>query len=141
MAVPAGWRSLGSAFFIVAALTFTPAAAALAAPPSTAPALDSIVPHAAKPGPTGSVVPGQYIVTFRKNTPSDTVRHARQAASKAGAAVHRDYRAAMVGFAASLSPKALNELQENPSVATIEPDRKVSLADVQPSPTWGLDRH
>jgi subtilisin family serine protease len=44
------------------------------------------------------------------------------------------------GFAASLSPQALEALQKNPDVAYIEADQTVSISASQSPATWGLDR-
>ena len=88
-----------------------------------------------------NAIPGQYIVIFKENT-------ARQAANdlisstltEEGSDLHFVYSAAINGFAATLSEKAVAELLRNPNVAYVEVDQTISLADTQTNATWGLDR-
>jgi subtilisin family serine protease len=60
-----------------------------------------------------------------------------------GGELHFIYGTVFQGFAASLPDTALPGLRRNPLVASIEPDRTVSVvqtAGTQPNPTYGLDR-
>lgn len=87
--------------------------------------------------------PDRYIVVLR----SDRVRTASafrqklaRLQSRPDVAMHHIYQHALWGFAATLSPAALQQLQSDPEVAFIEPDQIVTIADEQSDPPWGLDR-
>ena len=91
-------------------------------------------------GVNADVIPDQYIVTF-----ADSVRDvpglARQLAAIANGSVGRTYAAAVKGFAGKFSPEAIEALQQNPRVVSVEQDRMVRGGDTQyPTPTWGVDR-
>ncbi len=57
-----------------------------------------------------------------------------------GAEVRHVYSHALQGFAARLTPGLLAQLRNDARVASIEPDREVTAAEVQSSAPWGLDR-
>jgi subtilisin family serine protease len=86
------------------------------------------------------VIPGQYIVVFNSDV------HDAAGLAKALVQAHRGqlrhtYGDAVHGFAASLPDAAVSALEQNPSVARIEPDALVDIEGYQsPVPSWGLDR-
>ena len=94
-----------------------------------------------------TLIPNQYIVVFDEaNLPqtSDGQELSSQAMADAvvmrfGGEVHHTYDTAIKGFAATLSPEAVNELRSDRSVAFVEQDAVFSIYD-KPSVPWGLDR-
>jgi subtilisin family serine protease len=89
--------------------------------------------------PFGDSIPGAYIVTFR-DTVQDVPGLAARLVQASGGTHRYTYSAALRGFAARLPAPALEALRRNPRVAYVEPDRTLHESDVQPGPTWGLDR-
>ena len=89
--------------------------------------------------PIGDVIPDQYIVVFKSGiarSSDGTATFARAVAAK----VERRYDAALRGVALNLSPRELAAMRANPTVAYVEPDRRVALTATQPGAPWGLDR-
>jgi subtilisin family serine protease len=84
-------------------------------------------------------VPDQYIVVFKAGTSRPRLLAGAVVGAQRGTLL-AVYENALQGFAARLSPEAVKALQAHPSVAFIEVDQYVSLADTQPNATWGLDR-
>ncbi|MDZ4100992.1 MAG: S8 family peptidase [Hydrogenophaga sp.] len=96
-------------------------------------------------------VAGQYIVVFRNGVTNPTALAAQLAQQNNGRLLHT-YSNALRGFAAVLSPAAVQALSNNPNVEYIEPDSTISLntsannaaeapaEQRQNSATWGLDR-
>ncbi|MGB3438702.1 MAG: S8 family peptidase [Actinophytocola sp.] len=103
----------------------------MAAPAAAAPALVPVL-NAAADG-----VPGQYIVTL-KDGPS--VQSAEALAADVKVKPRHVYRAALNGFAATLSADQLRELAADPSVKRIEQNAEVSIEGTQTGAPWGLDR-
>lgn len=110
-------------------------------------------PLLAAQGP--AAIPHQYIVVIKDTVSAATAqRVAANAERNLGATILYQYSAALKGFAARLSKKALRQLRKNPQVAYIEQDQIVSLSDDftglpatrpllktdQSGATWGLDR-
>jgi Peptidase inhibitor I9 len=54
-----------------------------------------------------------------------------------GGQVQREYSRALKGFSAKLSKAALAEVQGDPAVAYVEPDRVITLDATQNNATWG----
>jgi subtilisin family serine protease len=79
------------------------------------------------------VVPGQYIVVYRKDVAAKTL-----AAAAKGKRFR--YTSALKGFAGALSTADLKRLRRDPNVAYIQADHVLTLSDTQPGATWGLDR-
>ena len=71
-----------------------------------------------------------------KSSLNDVIATAR---ISSGDVVHR-YESALTGFAAKLSPAAVEALRNDPRVASIEPDAPVYAYGSQAGATWGLDR-
>jgi len=93
---------------------------------------------------TGGVAPddiiqGRYIVRFRSGV-ADTPNEARQLVAAHRGTLRFTYTAALQGFAAELPALAAEALRRHPSVAAVEPDRSVHLADLQTGAPWALDR-
>lgn len=106
--------------FTVQAQTANPGPAALASAPS--------VP-----------VRDQYIVRFRPAFPDGAALTA-QLAQQHGAQVLFRYSNAVQGFAARMSPVAVQAIAGHPSVVSVEQDTTVSIHLTQTGATWGLDR-
>jgi subtilisin family serine protease len=89
----------------------------------------------------GRVVPGQYIVVFRRGTP-DPAGLARSLTAAHGGSLRFTYTTALQGFAAGLSDRAVAALRDNPNVSYVEPDQVVEAigSGTQSPATWGLDR-
>jgi aqualysin 1 len=85
------------------------------------------------------VIPGRYIVTLHDG------EHPRDVAgeynARAGVRIQHVYETVLNGFAGELSRGEVTRAQHDPRVAMVEPDRVVTIADVQNDPpSWGLDR-
>jgi hypothetical protein len=88
-----------------------------------------------------------YIVVFKKNTSiKDVKAEAKLLTKKANGKLMKIYFDSVKGFSATLTCKAMNELQNNPDVAYIEEDAVQNMVNdcttaTQSSvPSWGLDR-
>jgi len=92
---------------------------------------------------SGSTVPGQYVVVFHDNV-ADPAALARQLVTTAGGSLLHVYTSAIKGFAARLSPAAVDVLRLNPAVAFVEADQVMSADATQSMDAngdpWGLDR-
>ena len=106
------------------------AEAPLTTPAASTPELDS--PSFATGG--SDVIPGRFIVVLREGASPVAVAQAH------GAAPDFVYRAALNGFAGSISEAARSGLMRDSRVAYIEPDRVISISATQSNATWGLDR-
>ncbi|HET7461964.1 MAG TPA: S8 family serine peptidase [Longimicrobium sp.] len=93
-------------------------------------------PSAASTAGLKAVVPDRYVVVFKDNV-SDAPGLARQLTQAHGGTLHHTYRRALKGFAATLSPAAVQALRRNPNVAYVEPDGRAQAVQVG---SWGLDR-
>ncbi len=101
---------------------------------------DQVTPVAA---PTGGApllvaakdpVEGSYIVVLKEGA------NPRAVAAVAGVNPRLVYSNVLRGFATTLNSGQLNALRQNPNVAYIEQDSRVSAATTQTGATWGLDR-
>lgn len=100
--------------------------------PDPSPTLDRAV---ARDG----VLPGKYIVTLQPTM--EAAREAERLVTEADGGVDFVYQHALRGFAARLTPEAVERLRRDPAVSAIEPDRMVQALGVQvPAGHWGLDR-
>ena len=84
-------------------------------------------------------IPGDYIVVF-KDEVSDPLAKADEKILKHGGKVKFKYESAIKGFAATLTPGAVDALAADLDVAYIEQDQEVSISTTQTGATWGLDR-
>jgi hypothetical protein len=87
-----------------------------------------------------------YIVVFKKNTSiKDVKAEAEFLTKKANGKLMKIYSHSVKGFSATLTCKAMNELENHPDVAYIEEDGQVTVNDCTTAtqssvPSWGLDR-
>jgi len=90
--------------------------------------------------PAGQAVPDEYIVVFKDNV-SSPGSEAAGIVNAQGGKLRFTYSRALKGFAAQLSPRAVQALRSNPKVAWIEQDQRVHLETTQLNPAnFGLDR-
>lgn len=85
-------------------------------------------------GSAGDIIPGRYIVEFTSSVA------ARVAANDVMDSVLAVYSEAINGFVADLDPDQVIDLEMNPNVVAIEPDRIVEIDGSQDGAIWGLDR-
>jgi subtilisin family serine protease len=83
-----------------------------------------------------------YIVVFKDSVSASTVdSHVQAATAKYGGTSKYTYRAALHGYAATMTDRQARRLAADPNVAYVQQDRAVHIFDVQPNPpSWGLDR-
>ena len=84
-------------------------------------------------------IDGEYIVVF-KDQVLDPLSAADDKLRKHGGMKKFVYDKALKGFAATLSPGAVDALRADPDVAYIEQDAIVTTMATQSGATWGLDR-
>jgi len=92
--------------------------------------------------PASQVIGGRYLVVFKPSVQNPAQEAATLMRGVKGQ-THHVYVNAIKGFAASLPDAAVQAIQNNPNVASIEPDATVRLNQVvspQNQATWGLDR-
>ena len=88
---------------------------------------------------SGALIPDQYIVVFEEGL-SDVGPRAAALGKAHGARVNSTYTGALKGFSARMSAQAAEALRTDPSVAYVEQDQLVEVAEVQTSAPWNLDR-
>jgi subtilisin family serine protease len=91
-------------------------------------------PAAAAPSGTAR----SYIVVLKPNASAQAVAH--EHADTLGASVTQVYRHALQGYAARLSPQAVDRLRTDPRVLYVERDQTMSVSYTQSPAPWGLDR-
>jgi subtilisin family serine protease len=87
-----------------------------------------------------NAIPGRYLVVMEPRAGHPAAARAERVAAARGAVVTHRYRAALDGFAAKLSPTALEALRSDPDVAYIEADQRITVQGTQSGAPWGLDR-
>ena len=100
--------------------------------------------------PTGAIlhaggetaVEGSYIVVFKESAVQRGAvpAKARDLAAKHSGQVARTYSSAVRGFEARVDAKTAARIAADPSVAYVEQNHEVRIADTQTNPTWGIDR-
>jgi subtilisin family serine protease len=115
--------------------------AALAACDDRGSPLPTTAPTAARAEPAplltvAEAIPGRYVVVLNPETAGASATAAAEEAVAAGAQVHYTYESALKGFAATLSPQAVEQLRRDPRVSYVIPDGWAYPSDVP----WGLDR-
>jgi subtilisin family serine protease len=88
----------------------------------------------------GQAVPGRYIVVMNDGEAGAAGIAPTDVVAQHGGRVHHTYSRALNGFAASLSPEAVDALRRNPRVRYVAHDQMASLDSIQTGATWGLDR-
>ena len=84
-------------------------------------------------------MPGRYVVVMNPDHVG-TESVAQNVIAEHGGELHFTYRRTLNGFAASLSPAAVDELRRNPGVRYVAPDAMAFPDSIQTGATWGLDR-
>lgn len=105
---------------------------------------DYITSYTESPDPIdGDIIPGQYIVIMKDDTP-DVMGGVNQMAKSTGTNVTYVFEKAFKGFSITVpeqaSEQAIEEIKRNPNVVSVEPDRKIYAAGDQTDAPWGLDR-
>lgn len=137
MALTRTWQRSGIAAVAGLALAATPLVAS-AAPTTVTTNTGALAPVVVNNA--DSVIPGQYIVVLQDTVTDATAASVEAAATAAGGSVSHSYGTAIKGFAATLTPAALEAVRAQPGVAYVSPDEKTWLMDIQDPATWGLDR-
>jgi subtilisin family serine protease len=89
---------------------------------------------------SGMVVPNRYIVVFKPRVTSAAGVADQMVTQHQGRLLYT-YEHALKGFAAELSPGAVDALRRDGSVDYIQPDQVLTISGTQsPVPSWGLDR-
>jgi len=92
--------------------------------------------------PKGALIADRYIVIFKPSV-ANAAQEADNLMRSYGGQIHFRYNNAVKGFAASIPAAALNGIQNNPNVESVEQDATVLLnqtTSTQNQATWGLDR-
>ncbi len=87
-----------------------------------------------------SAIDGSWIVVLEGRASSAQAGNAIDQARADGATRVDRFSAAIDGFSARMSDSAVDQLRENPNVAWIEADQRVTADATQSPATWGLDR-
>jgi aqualysin 1 len=132
-----GFVALAAAGLVALGLT-GPADAAQSKPSKDRPDREGPAPVLGRGHPRA--IEGRYIVVLEKEAGAAAASSARTQAQDRGARIHYRYDRALTGFAATMNPRALDRLRQNPNVSYIEADRRVTLSATQSPATWGLDR-
>ncbi|MBF9128419.1 S8 family peptidase [Plantactinospora sp. S1510] len=92
---------------------------------------------------SGPAVSGSYIVVLHGKPGAAATARGGAAVSRAtalGGRVEHRYHSALNGFSAKLTTEQVAALRNDPDVAYIAPDQKITLDTTQTPVTWGLDR-
>lgn len=101
---------------------------------------DAASPRASLLPATGPIVANRYVVVLRPGALTAASAANQMVAANGGKLIFV-YEHALRGFAAELSPQAVEALRRDPAVDYIEPDQIVTAFGIQtPTPSWGLDR-
>ncbi len=130
LAATAAGSLLGALTLVAVPLSLSPADAA--------PAKD-------RPAPVlgterASAIDGRYVVVLEGRASKAQGAAAADLARDHGATDVDRFTTAIEGFSATLSDRAVEALRNNPNVAFIEADQRVSIDATQSPATWGLDR-
>ncbi|OEV31048.1 serine protease [Streptomyces nanshensis] len=95
-------------------------------------------PADVKLAPTGTEIPGSWIVTLKDGTRS-TGSVADELTPGKGRPAHV-YDDVLNGFSAKMTEAQARKLATDPRVALVEQDSKITVSDTQQDATWGIDR-
>ncbi|HEX6368060.1 MAG TPA: S8 family serine peptidase [Longimicrobium sp.] len=86
-------------------------------------------------------IPGRYVVVMQDGQAGTAAAVGHAVVAAHGGRVHHTYSASLNGFAATLSPAAVEALRNNPQVKYVAEDA-MAYPDLvtQPGATWGIDR-
>ncbi|WP_420128370.1 S8 family serine peptidase [Longimicrobium sp.] len=86
-------------------------------------------------------IPGRYVVVMHDGQAGSAgAAAAADVAADFGARVHHTYTVSLNGFAATLTPQAVEALRRDPRVKYVAPDAMAHPYETQTGATWGLDR-
>ncbi|MEJ2446206.1 MAG: DUF3421 domain-containing protein [Exilibacterium sp.] len=92
-------------------------------------------------------VPGEYIVVMKKDIAASKASRLAAVQSFANyvetsfqAKVSHQYQNVLPGFVVNASEAAISELAKDENVAFVEANQYVSINEIQPNATWGIDR-
>lgn len=90
---------------------------------------------------TQNAIPGEYIVVLKPDTAPSLVNSTTEnlAATYEGD-VRFVFEYALKGFSVTMEEADAISLSQDPRVAFVEENGRVSISTIQPNPTWGLDR-
>ncbi|WP_369373372.1 S8 family serine peptidase [Promicromonospora sp. Populi] len=112
-------------------------------------ALPAVAGPGAPPAQAGDIlgerspaaIPGEYIVVLDDAAPSRVAAESRALAKAFSGELRSTFEHTVSGFSATMSAADARRLSRDPSVAYVEANQRMSVADVQaPTPSWGLDR-
>jgi uncharacterized repeat protein (TIGR01451 family) len=149
----AAWNKTESARRLAALLVFSLAAAAPAWAQSHKLSAADIRkeiqdggPSTVRRAPDNIRIPDRYIVLFAPSV-ANPHQEGRNIVQQLGGKLHHTYGHAVQGFAATLSPEAVEQLRHDPRILMIEEDRIVRgtalplpVSPQAPAPSWALDR-
>ncbi|PUB31934.1 subtilisin-like proprotein convertase family protein [Promicromonospora sp. AC04] len=119
------------------------------ADPGAAPA-QAVPAQTAQAAPTGTIlgerspgaIPGEYIVVLDAAAARSSLNaEARGLAKEFSGTLRSTFEHTLLGFSVTMSPADARRLSQDPSVAYVEANQRMRVADTQsPTPSWGLDR-
>lgn len=111
------------------------AGAATGAPPRAA--ADASLAPLMRAG--SDAIAGRYVVMLTEDSSLAALKEAKTDARGDGARIVETFRT-LKGYAAELSAAELRAVRQDPDVAFVQQDARVTVAEVQDDATWGLDR-
>lgn len=84
-------------------------------------------------------IKGHYVVMLKEGSSFAALKEAKSEARADGATISDTFRT-LKGYAAELTAAELKAVRQDPTVAFVQQDAKVTIAEVQEDATWGLDR-
>ena len=84
-------------------------------------------------------IDSRYIVFLKAVETEAAPREAKEAVEGEGGAIREVYRE-LGGFAATLTNEQVSDVREDPAVAFVQQDSRMSIDATQTNPTYGLDR-
>ena len=86
-----------------------------------------------------AAIKGHYVVMLKPGSSVATLQDSKSEARSDGATISDTFRT-LKGYAAELSAAELESVRQDPDVAFVQQDARVSISEVQEGATWGLDR-